>query len=129
MLFWLLQAVGWGGVGSLMFLWGLTHLTPTLALANKECLVSAGDLFVEAVAKGGGRLIPVDSEHSAIFQALEDDQRHAVERIVLTASGGPFRTRDPATLAEMPEISADFKTITMRVKPGIYFAGEWGARV
>jgi 1-deoxy-D-xylulose-5-phosphate reductoisomerase len=80
---------------------GTAGLAPTLAaarrgadiaLANKECLVSAGDLFVRAVAEGGGKLIPVDSEHSAIFQSLEDDQRHAVERIVLTASGGPFRT-------------------------------------
>lgn len=80
---------------------GTAGLAPTLeaarrgadiALANKECLVSAGSLFVEVVARGGGRLIPVDSEHSAIFQALEEDQRHAVERIVLTASGGPFRT-------------------------------------
>ena len=80
---------------------GTAGLAPTLAaarrgadiaLANKECLVSAGDLFVRAVAEGGGRLIPVDSEHSAIFQALEDDQHHAVERIILTASGGPFRT-------------------------------------
>ncbi|CAN7321341.1 1-deoxy-D-xylulose-5-phosphate reductoisomerase [Pararhizobium sp. LjRoot238] len=80
---------------------GTAGLAPTLAaarrgadiaLANKECLVSAGELFVRAVAEGGGRLIPVDSEHSAIFQSLEDDQRHAVERIVLTASGGPFRT-------------------------------------
>ncbi|PYE25114.1 1-deoxy-D-xylulose 5-phosphate reductoisomerase [Rhizobium sp. PP-CC-3A-592] len=80
---------------------GTAGLAPTLtaarrgadiALANKECLVSAGALFVRAVAEGGGRLIPVDSEHSAIFQALEDDQRHALERIILTASGGPFRT-------------------------------------
>ncbi|KAA1179325.1 1-deoxy-D-xylulose-5-phosphate reductoisomerase [Rhizobium tropici] len=80
---------------------GTAGLAPTLAaarrgadiaLANKECLVSAGDLFVRAVTEGGGRLIPVDSEHSAIFQALEDDQQHAVERIILTASGGPFRT-------------------------------------
>lgn len=80
---------------------GTAGLAPTLAaarrgadiaLANKECLVSAGQLFVSAVADGGGRLIPVDSEHSAIFQSLEDDQHHAVERIVLTASGGPFRT-------------------------------------
>ncbi len=80
---------------------GTAGLAPTLAaarrgadiaLANKECLVSAGDLFVRAVAEGGGRLIPVDSEHSAIFQALEDDQQHAVERIIITASGGPFRT-------------------------------------
>ncbi len=80
---------------------GTAGLAPTLAaarrgadiaLANKECLVSAGDLFVRAVAEGGGRLIPVDSEHSAIFQALEGDQQHAVERIIITASGGPFRT-------------------------------------
>ncbi|ATN36265.1 1-deoxy-D-xylulose-5-phosphate reductoisomerase [Rhizobium sp. ACO-34A] len=80
---------------------GTAGLAPTLkaasrgadiALANKECLVSAGELFVEAVKAGGGRLIPVDSEHSAIFQCLDNDQRHALERIVLTASGGPFRT-------------------------------------
>ena len=92
---------------------GTAGLAPTLAaarrgadiaLANKECLVSAGALFVEAVAAGGGRLIPVDSEHSAIFQALEDDQRHAVERIVLTASGGPFRTW---TRDEMAGVTAE----------------------
>jgi 1-deoxy-D-xylulose-5-phosphate reductoisomerase len=92
---------------------GTAGLAPTLAaarkgadiaLANKECLVSAGDLFVQAVAEGGGRLIPVDSEHSAIFQALEDDQRHAVERIVLTASGGPFRTW---SRAQMADVTAD----------------------
>lgn len=80
---------------------GTAGLAPTLtaaargadiALANKECLVSAGDLFVQAVRNGGGRLIPVDSEHSAIFQCLDEHQRHALERIVLTASGGPFRS-------------------------------------
>ncbi len=75
-----------------------------IALANKECLVSAGELFVKAVADGGGRLIPVDSEHSAIFQSLEDDQRHAVERIVLTASGGPFRTW---SREQMANVTAD----------------------
>jgi 1-deoxy-D-xylulose-5-phosphate reductoisomerase len=92
---------------------GTAGLAPTLAaarrgadiaLANKECLVSAGDLFVEAVSRGGGRLIPVDSEHSAIFQALEEDQRHAVERIVLTASGGPFRTW---TREQMRDVTAE----------------------
>ncbi len=105
---------------------GTAGLAPTLAaarrgadiaLANKECLVSAGDLFVRAVAEGGGRLIPVDSEHSAIFQALEDDQQHAVERIILTASGGPFRTwtREqmanvtPATARAHPNWSMGFK--------------------
>lgn len=80
---------------------GTAGLAPTLAaarrgadiaLANKECLVSAGDLFLRAVSDGGGRLLPVDSEHSAIFQTLETEQHHAVERIILTASGGPFRT-------------------------------------
>lgn len=92
---------------------GTAGLAPTLAaarrgadiaLANKECLVSAGDLFVDAVAAGGGRLLPVDSEHSAIFQALEDDQRHALERIILTASGGPFRTW---TREQMAGVTAD----------------------
>ena len=89
---------------------GTAGLAPTLAaaargadiaLANKECLVSAGDLFVHAVKEGGGRLIPVDSEHSAIFQSLEDDQHHAVERIVLTASGGPFRTWSREQMADV----------------------------
>lgn len=64
----------------------------SIALANKECLVSAGDVFIGAVAEGGGTLIPVDSEHSAIFQCLEPANKTNVERIVLTASGGPFRT-------------------------------------
>jgi 1-deoxy-D-xylulose-5-phosphate reductoisomerase len=92
---------------------GTAGLAPTLAaarrgadiaLANKECLVSAGELFVKAVAEGGGQLIPVDSEHSAIFQSLEDDQHDAVERIVLTASGGPFRTW---TREQMASVTAD----------------------
>jgi 1-deoxy-D-xylulose-5-phosphate reductoisomerase len=80
---------------------GSAGLEPTLAaaargldiaLANKECLVAGGSLFTETMRKGGGRLLPVDSEHSAIFQTLEENQRHALERIILTASGGPFRT-------------------------------------
>ncbi|MCF3639428.1 1-deoxy-D-xylulose-5-phosphate reductoisomerase [Rhizobium sp. TRM95111] len=92
---------------------GNAGLAPTLAaagrgadiaLANKECLVSAGPLFVDAVRRGGGRLLPVDSEHNAIFQVLEGDQRHALERIILTASGGPFRTWP---LAEMKGVTAD----------------------
>jgi 1-deoxy-D-xylulose-5-phosphate reductoisomerase len=61
----------------------------TVALANKECLVSAGPLFLRAISEGGARLIPVDSEHSAIFQSL--DEGCPPERIILTASGGPFR--------------------------------------
>lgn len=62
-----------------------------LALANKECLVSAGAVFMDAVARHGTELLPVDSEHSAVFQALAGQPPDAIERIVLTASGGPFR--------------------------------------
>ena len=62
-----------------------------LALANKECLVSAGDLMMAEIRHHGATVIPVDSEHSAIFQVFDFDQPHKVERIILTASGGPFR--------------------------------------
>jgi 1-deoxy-D-xylulose-5-phosphate reductoisomerase len=63
----------------------------TVALANKECLVSAGDVFVKEVTTHGATLLPVDSEHSAIFQVFDFDNADRVQRIVLTASGGPFR--------------------------------------
>jgi len=73
-----------------------------LLLANKEALVVGGELFMSAVRTGGATLLPIDSEHSAIFQSLPEDPStwsRRVDKIVLTASGGPFRTRDPATLA------------------------------
>ena len=63
-----------------------------VALANKECLVSAGEVFMAAVAEAGAELLPVDSEHSAALQALSGAAPESIERIVLTASGGPFRT-------------------------------------
>ncbi|MFN3936883.1 MAG: 1-deoxy-D-xylulose-5-phosphate reductoisomerase [Gemmobacter sp.] len=63
----------------------------TLALANKETLVCAGHLVMATAARTGARLLPVDSEHSAVFQALAGEDMAAVERIVITASGGPFR--------------------------------------
>jgi 1-deoxy-D-xylulose-5-phosphate reductoisomerase len=94
---------------------GTAGLAPTLAaarrganiaLANKECLVSAGDLFIRAVTNGGGRLLPVDSEHNAIFQVLEEGQRHALERIILTASGGPFRTWTREAMANVTAATA-----------------------
>jgi 1-deoxy-D-xylulose-5-phosphate reductoisomerase len=62
-----------------------------VALANKEALVCAGRLLMDAVDQSGGILLPVDSEHNAIFQVFEPGQRHAVDRLILTASGGPFR--------------------------------------
>ncbi len=80
---------------------GATSLKPTLAaaergatvaIANKECLVCAGALFMRRAAAAGARILPVDSEHNAIFQALGAGRREDVRRIVLTASGGPFRT-------------------------------------
>jgi 1-deoxy-D-xylulose-5-phosphate reductoisomerase len=64
-----------------------------LALANKESLVIGGELVMELARGTGSRILPVDSEHSALFQLLENESRDAVERIVLTASGGPFRGR------------------------------------
>ena len=79
---------------------GAAGLAPTLAairrggyvgLANKEALVSAGDVMLRAVQEAGATLLPVDSEHNAIFQSLADGNRGSVEKIVLTASGGPFR--------------------------------------
>lgn len=70
----------------------------TLALANKESLVCAGPIVLEAAAASGATLLPVDSEHNAIFQAMVGAAPDAIEKIVLTASGGPFRN---ASLAEM----------------------------
>lgn len=80
---------------------GFAGLAPTLeaakrgaiiALANKESLVCAGPALIETARRAGGTLIPVDSEHSAIFQVLHPDQERRVSRLILTASGGPFRT-------------------------------------
>ena len=70
-----------------------------LALANKESLVAAGTLALRAWERGGGRLLPVDSEHSALFQCLENRSAEQIESLVLTASGGPFRGRSRDELA------------------------------
>jgi 1-deoxy-D-xylulose-5-phosphate reductoisomerase len=77
-----------------------------ILLANKEAVVVAGDLLATALREGGGTVLPIDSEHNALFQCLpagyaRDPARHGVERIVLTASGGPFRGRDAASLASV----------------------------
>ena len=68
------------------------------ALANKESLVAAGELVLEAGRRGGGELVPVDSEHSAILQCIGSGRRREVRRIILTASGGPFRATEAAEL-------------------------------
>jgi 1-deoxy-D-xylulose-5-phosphate reductoisomerase len=75
-----------------------------LLLANKEALVVGGQLFLDAVTSGGAQLLPIDSEHSAVFQALPQDPSswaQSVDKIILTASGGPFRSRDPLTLRDV----------------------------
>jgi 1-deoxy-D-xylulose-5-phosphate reductoisomerase len=72
-----------------------------LALANKESLVAAGELALSAQARAGGRLLPVDSEHSAVFQCLEGRERASVHSVVITASGGPFRGRNRSDLEDV----------------------------
>jgi len=78
-----------GGAGLMPTLRGLLA-GKEIALANKEALVMAGELFVNVAKKKGVRLLPVDSEHSAIFQCLQGNQRGEVDKLILTASGGPF---------------------------------------
>ncbi len=88
-----------------------------LALANKESLVAGGSLVVEAAEEGGGELIPVDSEHSAILQCLEGYEMSSVSRLVLTASGGPFRGWTRAQLRDVPPSRAlDHPTWSMGAK-------------
>ncbi|MGH3134127.1 MAG: 1-deoxy-D-xylulose-5-phosphate reductoisomerase [Gaiellaceae bacterium] len=93
--------VGFAGVGAT--LWALERGV-TLALANKESLVAAGDLAVTAWKRGGGLLLPVDSEHSALFQCLEGRERETIDSLVLTASGGPFRIR---SLGDLESVSVE----------------------
>jgi 1-deoxy-D-xylulose-5-phosphate reductoisomerase len=92
---------------------GLAGLAPTMAaarggatvaLANKECMVSAGDVFLRETAKAGVTVVPVDSEHSAIHQCLSAEPGHTVERVFITASGGPFRN---FTREQMAEVTPD----------------------
>jgi 1-deoxy-D-xylulose-5-phosphate reductoisomerase len=78
-----------GGAGLMPSLRGLLA-GKEIALANKEALVMAGEIFVSAAREKGVRLLPVDSEHSAIFQCLQGNQRAEVDKLILTASGGPF---------------------------------------
>lgn len=94
---------------------GAAGLEPTMAavrrgavigLANKECLVCAGELMIAEIKKCGATLVPVDSEHSAIFQVFDFDGADKVEKIILTASGGPFRCTDAAQLAAVTPTQA-----------------------
>ncbi len=71
----------------------------TIALANKECLVAAGTVFLAEMRRSGATLLPVDSEHNAIFQLTCAERDCPIERLILTASGGPFRDRSRAEMA------------------------------
>ncbi len=97
----LIEAAAWPSDVTVAAILGVAGLAPTLAairrgatvaFASKECLVAAGPLMLAEVAAHGARLLPIDSEHNAIFQVLEPANRDQVERLILTASGGPFRT-------------------------------------
>ncbi|HET6308676.1 MAG TPA: 1-deoxy-D-xylulose-5-phosphate reductoisomerase [Rhodopila sp.] len=108
---------------------GAAGLAPTLAairrgacvgLANKEALVCAGDVMLRAVREAGATLLPVDSEHNAIFQSLADGNHGAVEKITLTASGGPFRTSSLETMERAtPEMALRHPVWSMGAKISI----------
>lgn len=85
----LVAIVGTGGLRPTL---AALHAGKDIALASKEVLVMAGELVMEAARRGGRRILPVDSEHNAIFQCLEGHDVRHVKRLILTASGGPFRT-------------------------------------
>lgn len=91
-----------------------------IAFANKEALVCAGEVMLQAVRDAGATLLPVDSEHNAIFQAMAEQNGRAVEKIVLTASGGPFRTADIEVMrAATPELALRHPTWSMGAKISI----------
>jgi 1-deoxy-D-xylulose-5-phosphate reductoisomerase len=88
-----------------------------IAVANKECLVSAGRLFMRRVTETGATVLPLDSEHNAVFQALSAGPRESVARVTLTASGGPFRTVPQEHLAHVtPDEALRHPTWSMGVK-------------
>jgi 1-deoxy-D-xylulose-5-phosphate reductoisomerase len=89
------------GSAGLRGTWAALEAGKTVALANKEALVVAGPLITDLARRRGTRILPVDSEHSAVFQALQAGRRSELRRIVLTASGGPFRSHTPEQLAHV----------------------------
>jgi 1-deoxy-D-xylulose-5-phosphate reductoisomerase len=106
------------GAAGLTGTWMALEAGKTVAVANKETLVMAGPLVMELAQQRGIRLLPIDSEHSAIFQALQSGSPDEVERIVLTASGGPFRGRSASDLADVTAAEA-LQHPTWRMGPKI----------
>ncbi|MDA8250361.1 MAG: 1-deoxy-D-xylulose-5-phosphate reductoisomerase, partial [Rhodospirillales bacterium] len=123
------EAAGMGADWTMAAITGAAGLPATLAairrggavaLANKEALVCAGDAMLAAVRAHGATLLPVDSEHNAIFQAMADGNREAIERITLTASGGPFRTASVEEMARArPEAALRHPVWSMGAKISI----------
>src|SRR5262249_34231022 len=102
------------GAAGLTGTWLALQAGKTVAVANKETLVMAGPLVMELAKEKNARILPVDSEHSAIFQAMQAGQPREVERIVLTASGGPFRGKPRSELASVtPEQALKHPTWNM----------------
>ncbi len=89
------------GSAGLRSTWAAVDAGKTVALANKESLVVGGPLITELARRRNAKILPVDSEHSAVFQSLQAGRAEEVRRIVLTASGGPFRTFSPTQLAQV----------------------------
>ena len=124
-----LEAARMGADWTMAAITGIAGLAPTLAaaerggtiaLANKEAIVSAGDVMLRAVKDAGATLLPVDSEHNAIFQALAGSDRGGLEKIVLTASGGPFRTTSLEDMARAtPETALRHPVWSMGAKISI----------
>jgi 1-deoxy-D-xylulose-5-phosphate reductoisomerase len=95
---WLMAAVS--GAAGLKPALAAVDRGATIALANKECLVCAGDLFMQRAVKAGACILPADSEHNALFQALSSGNRDELTRVIITASGGPFRTWGAADIEQ-----------------------------
>ena len=95
---WLMAAVS--GAAGLKPALAAADRGATIALANKECLVCAGDLFMQRAVRGGACILPADSEHNALFQALSSGNRDELTRVIITASGGPFRTWSAADIEQ-----------------------------
>jgi len=106
------------GIAGLEGTWAALEKGKLVALANKETLVVAGEQIAELTAQYGGRILPVDSEHSAIFQAIHGHSLTEVARVVLTASGGPFRGRSRTDLAQVT-VDEALKHPTWRMGPKI----------
>ena len=113
------------GSAGLAGAWAAVQAGKTLALANKETMVMAGPLVMALAKQSGARIVPVDSEHSAVFQALQAGRREDLKRIVLTASGGPFRELTHSQL-ENVSVEQALAHPTWKMEDGTQDYGRFG---